>query len=231
MGRLVIRNAIGGERSQFSSRHALTDFPLTWTTGALSADSPGSMYLQQVPPVVQVSGPPDGGRVSGRVGLSATVDDDVPMRSVQFLVDDVPAGPPLTAPPYTQTWDSSTATTHEFHTLSARAVDALGRSNNGTTLWVSVDNGARISEVTASAVTSTSAWISWSTDSASDGQVEFGQTTTYSRAIPVDYSYGYLHRQQATGLTPNTTYHYRVKSRDLRGVQAASIDYTFSTPP
>jgi purple acid phosphatase-like protein len=94
---------------------------------------------------------------------------------------------------------------------------------------VYVDNGATISQVTVSAVTATTAWVSWSTDSYSDSQVEFGPTSAYGSSAPVDASLTWLHRQLLTGLTPGATYHYRVRSRDLRGAVGVSGDATFTT--
>jgi hypothetical protein len=128
------------------------------------------------------------------------------------------------------TWDTRQATTHEFHMLSARVTDALGRAATAAPLWVHVDNGASFSQVAASGLTDSHAWISWSTDTYSDGQVEFGPTQSYGQTADVDPSYAWLHRQQLGGLSPNTTYHFRVKSRDLRGVLGVSSDYTFTTP-
>jgi len=37
------------------------------------------------------------------------------------------------------------------------------------------------------------------------------------------------HQQRLAGLSPNTTYHYRVKSSDAAGNPAASPDRTFTT--
>jgi hypothetical protein len=94
---------------------------------------------------------------------------------------------------------------------------------------VYVDNGATISQVAASGITATSAWISWSTDSYSDSQVEFGPTIAYGQLTSADVSMTWLHRQLLTGLVPGTTYHFRVRSRDVRGAIGTSADATFTT--
>jgi hypothetical protein len=165
------------------------------------------------------------------VNVAATVDDDVPIISTQFLLDERPIGTLDGVAPYGMLWDTRLATTHEFHALTARVTDAYGRVSSSSTVWLHVDNGASFSQIAASAVTSTSAWVSWATDSYADGQVEFGPTATYGQAADQDAGFAWLHRQQLTGLTPNTTYHFRVRGRDLRGVLGVSTDYVFRTAP
>ena len=84
----------------------------------------------------------------------------------------------------------------------------------------------------------TSASIGWQTDELSSTQVEYGTTATYDKlepAQPADdptggASLGVIdHSVVLTGLQPNTTYHYRVKSKDAAGNEAISDDNTFTT--
>ena len=166
------------------------------------------------------------------VPLTATVDDDAAVVSVQFLVDDAPVGNDAAVrAPFGFVWDSRAATTHEFHTVSVRVTDALGRVGTSTPVYVHVDNGAAFTQVAASQVTANNAWISRSTDSFSDSQVEFGGTAAYGQLTPQNEALTWQHRQLLTGLLPGTTYHFRVKSRDLRSVLGTSTDFTFRTPP
>jgi phosphodiesterase/alkaline phosphatase D-like protein len=84
----------------------------------------------------------------------------------------------------------------------------------------------------------TSASINWTTDELSSSQVEYGTTTTYGISKPdppsddpsSGQSVGVItHPVVLTGLQANTTYHYRVKSKDAAGNEAVSDDQTFTT--
>ncbi len=78
-----------------------------------------------------------------------------------------------------------------------------------------------------------SATITWTTNEASDSQVEYGPTTAYGSSMARNASLVTSHSQALSGLAPSTLYHYRVKSRDAAGNLATSGDGTFTTaaPP
>ena len=86
-----------------------------------------------------------------------------------------------------------------------------------------------ITAVAASAVTTSSATIAWTTDEASTTQVEYGPTTAYGSLTTLDATLATSHAQSLTGLTANTPYHYRVRSRDAAGNEAVSGDFAFTT--
>ena len=229
-GSLNIREARAGGSSLLSRQATLAAFPMTWTGAIAAARSPVSVYVQQVPPSVTLTGPADGVIVTGSVPLTAVVDDDEAITRVQFFVDGVPVGAPLLGAPYTAFWDSPGADTGQPHTITARATDALGRSGVSGALSVQVDNGPKLSAITLSAgLTASSARITWTTDTLSDAQVEFGTTKAYGTATPLDARVGWTHEMQLTGLLPGTTYHYRVRSRDANGALAVSDDAVFAT--
>ncbi len=73
------------------------------------------------------------------------------------------------------------------------------------------------------------ALITWQTSEASDAQVEYGLTETYGSLSPLDPGLRMLHTVALTDLSPGSTYHYRVKSRDAAGNLAVSRDSTFRT--
>ncbi len=85
------------------------------------------------------------------------------------------------------------------------------------------------SAVNASNLTSNSATISWNTNEASDAQVEYGTTSAYGSLSPWHSALVTAHSVLLTGLNANTTYHYRVHSRDAAGNLATSADFTFTT--
>jgi len=86
-----------------------------------------------------------------------------------------------------------------------------------------------ISGVTAGSASSTNAMVSWTTDEASDSQVEYGLTSSYGSTSALSSSLVVSHAVTLSGLVGVTTYHYRVKSRDVAGNLATSADFTFIT--
>ncbi len=86
-----------------------------------------------------------------------------------------------------------------------------------------------ISGVSASGVTSGGATISWTTDEASDSQIEYGTTAGYESSSTLDPALVTSHAGVLSGLSSSTLYHYRVKSRDAAGNLATSGDNTFTT--
>ena len=70
--------------------------------------------------------------------------------------------------------------------------------------------------VASSGITTGGATISWKTNEAATSQVEYGTTTGYGSTTTFNPSLQTSHFQTLSGLTTNTLYHYRVKSKDLR---------------
>ncbi|MBA2480238.1 MAG: fibronectin type III domain-containing protein [Planctomycetes bacterium] len=85
--------------------------------------------------------------------------------------------------------------------------------------------------MTATAITATGATITWTTNEASDTQVQYGTTTAYGSSTTLNTTKVTAHAQALTGLTASTLYHYRVKSADAAGNLATSGDFTFTTSP
>lgn len=86
-----------------------------------------------------------------------------------------------------------------------------------------------ISGVAATNISSATVTITWTTDIASDSQVEYGTTTSYGSSSPLNSTMVTAHSVALSGFSPATLYHYRVKSRDSAGGLATSGDFTFTT--
>lgn len=86
-----------------------------------------------------------------------------------------------------------------------------------------------ITGVTSSGLTASGAAIAWTTNEASDSQVEYGATTAYGQSSVLNTARVTAHSAALTGLSASTLYHYRVKSRDAAGNLASSGDQTFTT--
>lgn len=85
-----------------------------------------------------------------------------------------------------------------------------------------------ISTVVVTTITTTGATVTWETNEASDSLVEYGLTESYG----LNASSGSLvnsHSIPLTGLTEGTTYHFRIRSADVSGNAATSVDFTFTT--
>ena len=231
-GSLNLRQAVIGGSSMASARTSLAAFPQPFVAGAVGARSPLSVFVQQVPPAITLTGPAEGSLVTGAAQLSAVIDDDVPLTRVQFYVDGVAVGPVLTASPFVAPWSSTGLSALLPHTITARATDSLGRSGVSGPVSVQVDNGPTISGVSVGpGLTASSAHVTWTTDVPSDGQVEYGPSVAYGLSTPVDGQIDVRHDLQLTGLLPDAVYHFRVRSRDANGASSVSADATFFTSP
>lgn len=85
-----------------------------------------------------------------------------------------------------------------------------------------------ISGVSVSAISNTSATVSWSTDEPSDSTVNYGLTTSYGSAA-ANASPVTSHTINITGLVPGTTYHFRPSSKDAANNTGNGADATFIT--
>jgi glucose/arabinose dehydrogenase/phosphodiesterase/alkaline phosphatase D-like protein len=132
-------------------------------------------------------------------------------------------------------FDDGSGTTASDTTANPAAATLFG----GAT-WSATDTAAGapapttppvISAVQASAITSSTATITWTTDQASNSQVDYGTTTGYGLSVSNSASVT-SHSVQLSGLNPSTSYHYRVDSTDAAGT-TSSADFSFTTaaPP
>jgi hypothetical protein len=86
----------------------------------------------------------------------------------------------------------------------------------------------QISNVRAASVGSSSAVISWQTDEAADSRVDYGPTTSYG-SNRTSGAFTTIHSLALSGLTPDTLYYYRVRSKDQFGNESAGPDASFRT--
>jgi hypothetical protein len=182
-------------------------------------------------PTVSVTAPAAGATVSGTVTVTVSASDNVGVVGVQLELDGTNLGTEDTASPYSIAWNTTTVS-NAAHTLTAVARDAAGNTRTSASVTVTVSNDTSapaISAVTASAITAAGATITWTSDEASDSQVEYGLTTSYGSVTPLNGSMVTAHSVPLTGLTDATVYHYRVRSRDAAGNLATSGDFTVTT--
>jgi hypothetical protein len=106
-----------------------------------SNEATGTSAADTVPPTVSIIAPASGASVSGTVAVSASASDNVGVASVQFVLDNVNFGAPLTAAPYSFSWNSATVV-NGTHTWAAIARDASGNSTTSATITFTVNNSA-----------------------------------------------------------------------------------------
>ena len=86
-----------------------------------------------------------------------------------------------------------------------------------------------LSSINATGLTSTGATITWTTNEASDTQVQYGTSTSYGSTTTLNSSLVTSHSVSLSGLPAGTVIHYRVLSKDASGNLATSADQTFTT--
>lgn len=186
------------------------------------------------PPTVFLTAPSSGSTVSGTITVSATASDNVGVAGVQFKLDGANLASEDISSPYSVSWNTTSAS-NGSHTLTATARDSAGNSATSASVTVTVSNVVAdttpptISSVSASSITYNSAAITWTTNEASDSQVEYGLTTSYGSQTTLNTSIVTSHPVLLSSLSASTLYHYRVKSKDAAGNLATSPDYIFTT--
>ena len=90
-----------------------------------------------------------------------------------------------------------------------------------------------IASIVVSSITSGAATITWTTNKPADTQVLYGPTSSYGFATPLNTSLVTNHSVSLSGLSPSTTYHFSIRSKDATNNLGASPDITFTTlaPP
>lgn len=112
---------------------------------------------------------------------------------------------------------------------------ASGGSYTGTAGNVVDTTAPVISAVSASSITQNGATIKWTTDDSANSQVLYGLSSAYGSNTTVNSSMvtsPHTVTLPGTGLpalTPNTVYHYKVRSTNSASLTTESGDYTFTT--
>jgi len=114
----------------------------------------------------------------------------------------------------------------------AKVTNAAGKSTIGPFWYFATGSGDLtppvLSGAAATDVTDNNATIAWTTDEPADSRVEYGLDAMYGAQVS-DAALVTGHALALTNLAPETTYHYRVLSRDAAGNEAVGEDLTFAT--
>jgi hypothetical protein len=185
---------------------------------------------EQVVPIITISSPTSNATyntTTETLNLSGTSSDNVGVTQVAWTNSRGGSG----TASGTTNWSVAGITLQSgSNVITVMASDAAGNSGVDTLSVVYTDENTPpvISNVSVSRLTPDSATILWTTDKASDSQVEFGAGSSYTNRIS-DTATVTSHSVTLTGLSARTLYHYRVQSNDESGNPAVSGDFTFTT--
>ncbi|MGB8707344.1 MAG: redoxin domain-containing protein [Dehalococcoidia bacterium] len=122
------------------------------------------------------------------------------------------------------------STVYHFTTTSTDAGANQGTAEGDfTTSAAATTTPLVISGITVSNITDLAGTVIWATDKPATSQVLFGVTNAYGSTTTLDQNLATSHSATLAGLTPSTTYHFKVTSQDGSGNEAASQDQTFTT--
>jgi len=117
--------------------------------------------------------------------------------------------------------------TYYFQVKSADVSNNIATS--ATQTFNTIDETAPvISNIVVTNITKSGATVSWSTNEAATGTIDYGLTTAYG-ATQTSATLATSHTFILSGLQSNSTYHFRVKSQDASSNLATSSDQTFVT--
>ncbi len=116
-----------------------TVFHLINGVGSLQIDNVSLTSVSA--PTVSVITPSTGSTVSGTVALSANASDTKGITSVQYRIDGVNIGSPVTTSPYQMNWDS-TSIVNGPHTLTAAATNVDGITSVSAPINLTVNNAS-----------------------------------------------------------------------------------------
>ncbi len=194
----------------------------------LSSADVRELATQNATNSVAIINPVNGSTVGGSVELSASVSGSPNINSVQYYANGSPIGPEILSAPYSFGWDTA-ALDQGSYDLLAIATDINGDKIPSPTINVDVDNNPLLKMDSVRSRAKTSATIVWVTDEPTTGQIEYGSSMAYGNQTTLDSNLSYFHSQTISGLEPNTTYHYRLLSKDNNNNSLALSDKTFST--
>ena len=181
------------------------------------------------PLTVNIVSPSSGTVVTGFATLQATTPAGPNLTGIQFKLDGADLGLKGYVSPHVMSWDSLTVPDGP-HLLSVVATNAEGASATAAASIVVANLPPVIYSIGTASVGPTSATVLWFTTTNADSQADFGPSPTYGSSSLLDSTFVSTHTVTLIGLMPGTTYHYRVRSRHMGGVQAVSDDYSFTTP-
>ncbi len=122
-------------------------------------------------------------------------------------------------------------TTYHFRVCSTDPTQNEACSGDATFMTASVQDALPpvITNIQVTSVTATSATIVWTTDEAATSFVDYDTDGAPYASVATTAGLATAHSVALSGLQPNTTHHFRVRSGDASSNEAFSTDLTFMT--
>jgi hypothetical protein len=117
--------------------HTLTAVARDWA-GNTRTSSPVSLTVDNTPPTAWITSPTNGALVGGTITVIGAASDNIGVSGVQLLLDDAPLGGFIKRPPYSASWNTTSAPPGTQHTLKAQARDAGGNITTSAPVTVTV---------------------------------------------------------------------------------------------
>ena len=196
----------------------------------ISEDQVFATLLDTGAPETQItSGPPEGGTsCSASVSICWTgADDATPTAQLLYSWKLDNADWSLFG---SETCHLFTGLSEGSHTFQVRAHDSSGNIDATPAVrnFTADLSSPTLSNIIASVQTS-QVTITWLTNKPATSQVEYGSTSEYGSATSLNTAAVVNHSVTITGLTPESVYHYRVRSKDACEREVVSSDRTLST--
>lgn len=234
------KDGIIGNLAVFNARlsvgaHTIT-LEVTDNGGRTSGTSITLTITDPIPPTIVIENPSDGDFVNGVRTISGTAsDNDGIVEAVEIKIGNWNWTSAIGTDDWHHDWDTSSLSDGDI-TIQARSIDNDDLYSDISSITVTVDNTPPTitSGPKASSITDAKATIKWETDEPSGGVVEYWVEDSNDVYLESDPAYGTYHSIALTGLSPSTTYHFRVRSRDVAGNDyTVSEEGTFTTnqPP
>lgn len=119
---------------------AFTLAPLQSVAAATTSKSTNSTKtVTPTAPKISITSPKNKATISGTQNITVTATDAQGMANVQYRLDGVNLGSPVSAAPYTYSWNTTTAA-NGSHKLTAVATDIANLSTTSTAVTVTVNN-------------------------------------------------------------------------------------------
>ena len=120
-------------------------------------------------------------------------------------------------------------TTYDYRVRSRDAAGNLGVSAIFSFRTLTPDTTPPVITAVVATPAANSATVTWTTNEAANGQVEYGTSASFGTLSTLVTALTTPHSITLTGLAANTTYYFRVRSRDAAGNLATSTSATFRT--
>jgi hypothetical protein len=111
----------------------------------------------------------------------------------------------------------------------AVSFSGCGSTSSTSTTPPPQSSSLTISNIIANSITATGATITWSTSANATSQVDYGTSANYGSTTTFDSNMVTSHSVSLTGLTANTVYNVRVRSKDASGAEFFGTNFSFTT--